>query len=67
MVIVGFFRSKCLLVTADYIRETIDYLMPQSTLTRSSTLTALRAALEPLLCVHAMWEGGAAAFGRVDE
>ncbi len=30
-------------------------------------LTALRVALEPLPYVHAMWEGGAAGFDRVDE
>jgi hypothetical protein len=30
-------------------------------------LDALKAALEPLDYVYAMWEGGAAAFGRVDE
>ncbi|MBF8284247.1 MAG: Nucleotidyltransferase protein, partial [Anaerolineales bacterium] len=41
--------------------------MPQLPITRSSILTALRAALEPLPYVHAIWEGGAAAFGRVDE
>jgi hypothetical protein len=35
-------------------------------LTRETILTALRAALEPLDYVHAMWEGGAAAFDRVD-
>lgn len=36
-------------------------------LTRQPILAALRAALEPLPYVHAMWEGGAAAFNRVDE
>ena len=41
--------------------------MPQPPLTRSAILTTLRQALEPLPYVHAMWEGGAAAFGRVDE
>jgi hypothetical protein len=41
--------------------------MLQSTLTHSSILTTLRAALKPLPYVHAMWEGGAAAFGRMDE
>ncbi len=34
---------------------------------RETILTALRAALEPLDYTYAMWEGGAAAFGRVDE
>ena len=41
--------------------------MPHSASTRSSILTTLRAALEPLPYVHAMWEGGAAAFGGVNE
>jgi len=41
--------------------------MDSPSVTRSSILSALRAALEPLPFVHAMWEGGAAAFGRVDE
>lgn len=36
------------------------------TLTRELLLRTLRAALEPLPYVHALWEGGAAAFGRVD-
>jgi hypothetical protein len=36
-------------------------------LTRTDILTGLRAALEPLGFVQALWEGGAAAFGRVDE
>lgn len=35
--------------------------------TREQILTALQQALEPLDYVHAMWQGGAAAFGRVDE
>lgn len=35
--------------------------------TREQVLEALRAALEPLDYVHAMWEGGAIAFGRLDE
>lgn len=37
------------------------------TLTRDQILTALQNALEPLPYVHAMWQGGAAAFNRVDE
>ncbi len=41
--------------------------MPKATLTRKVILQALRKALEPLGYVHAMWEGGAAAFDRVDE
>ena len=36
-------------------------------LTREQILAALESALEPLDYVHAMWEGGAAAFNRVDE
>ncbi len=36
------------------------------TVRREDILAAVRAALEPLPFVHAMWEGGAAAFGRVD-
>lgn len=36
------------------------------TLDREVILSALRQALEPLDYVYAMWEGGAAAFGRVD-
>ena len=36
-------------------------------LKRDEILAALRAALEPLDYVHAMWEGGAASFGRVDQ
>ena len=34
---------------------------------RAQVLERLRSAFEPLPHVHAMWEGGAAAFGRVDE
>lgn len=37
------------------------------TLTRPQLIEALIAALQPLPEVHAMWEGGSAAFGRVDE
>jgi hypothetical protein len=36
-------------------------------LTRETILKALKDALEPLDYVHAMWEGGAAAFDRVDQ
>jgi len=36
-------------------------------ITREAILKALRDALEPLDYVQAMWEGGAAAFDRVDE
>ena len=36
-------------------------------LTRQTILAAIRQALEPLGYIQAMWEGGAAAFGRVDE
>lgn len=38
----------------------------QPALTREPILAALRTALEPLDYVYAMWEGGAAAFNRVD-
>lgn len=41
--------------------------MNDSTLTRQEIIQALRARLEPLDYVQAMWEGGAAAFNRVDE
>jgi hypothetical protein len=34
---------------------------------RDAVLPALKAALEPLEYVHAMWEGGAISFGRTDE
>ncbi len=37
------------------------------TLSREDILNAMRSVLEPLDTVHAMWEGGAAAFGRVDQ
>jgi len=41
--------------------------MPVSTaVSRGNILAAVRAAVEPLPYVHALWEGGAAAFGRVD-
>ncbi|MCC7141341.1 MAG: nucleotidyltransferase domain-containing protein [Candidatus Eisenbacteria bacterium] len=36
-------------------------------LTREPILAAIRAALEPQPFVHAMWEGGAAGFGRIDQ
>jgi hypothetical protein len=36
-------------------------------ITHQDILTGLRQALEPLPYVNAMWEGGAAAFHRVDE
>ncbi len=36
-------------------------------LTREAILAGLREALEPLEHVYALWEGGAAAFNRVDE
>jgi len=36
-------------------------------LDRDTILSTLKAALEPLPYTHAMWEGGAAAFNRVDE
>lgn len=36
-------------------------------LQKGPILAALKAALEPLPYVYAMWEGGAAAFDRVDE
>ncbi|MBN1504825.1 MAG: hypothetical protein JW952_07180 [Candidatus Eisenbacteria bacterium] len=34
---------------------------------REQVLPALKAALEPLDYVHAMWEGGAVSFDRIDE
>jgi hypothetical protein len=37
------------------------------TLTRSDIIPALQAAFAPLGYVHAMWQGGSAAFNRVDE
>lgn len=37
------------------------------TLTREHILTVLQQAVEPLPYAHAMWQGGAAAFNRVDE
>jgi hypothetical protein len=37
------------------------------TLTRETILTALENALKPLPYIHAMWQGGAASFNRVDE
>lgn len=36
-------------------------------LSRDTILSAVRGGLEPLGFVHAMWEGGAAAFNRVDQ
>ena len=36
-------------------------------LRRETVLSAIRSVLEPWEKVHAMWEGGAAAFDRVDE
>lgn len=36
-------------------------------LTRSQLLTAVQAALQPLPHVQALWQGGAAAFNRVDD
>ena len=41
--------------------------METTLLTREPILAALQSALEPLDYVFAMWEGGAAAFNRVDE
>ena len=41
--------------------------MVDSALTRQEITQALRARLEPLDYVHALWEGGAASFNRVDE
>lgn len=35
-------------------------------MTRSEVLEAVRSSVEPLPWVHAMWEGGSAAFGRED-
>jgi len=36
-------------------------------LTRQQIVGQIKAAVEPLETVYAMWEGGAAAFGRVDQ
>jgi hypothetical protein len=41
--------------------------MPQYAVGREDVLSALRATLEPLDHVQAMWEAGAVSFGRVDE
>ncbi len=41
--------------------------MSQATITHEHIITALRQVLEPRADVLAMWEGGAAAFDRVDE
>jgi hypothetical protein len=41
-------------------------LVTTSTVDRQALLATLRAALHPLPYVQAMWEGGAAALGRVD-
>ncbi len=41
--------------------------MRKTKLTREKILTALKTKLEPLSFTNAMWEGGAAAFNRVDE
>lgn len=40
---------------------------PGTTLGRDGIIGALASALEPLAYVHALWEGGAAAFGRLDQ
>lgn len=37
------------------------------TLTRETILNAVENALQPLAFVHALWQGGAAAFDRLDE
>ena len=36
-------------------------------LSREDILNAVRSVLEPFDTVHAMWEGGAAAFDRIDQ
>ncbi len=41
--------------------------MTPDALTREQILSALKDALEPLDFTHAMWEGGAASWGRVDQ
>jgi len=41
--------------------------MTQPIITGSAILSTLRTTLEPFPFVHAMWEGGAAAFGRMEE
>jgi len=40
--------------------------MEKPLLTRDQVVAALHAALEPLDYTHAMWEGGAVSWGRVD-
>jgi hypothetical protein len=41
--------------------------MREGHVTRDRLLSTLRERLGPLECVHAMWEAGAIAFGRVDD
>jgi hypothetical protein len=41
--------------------------MTQKMITRETIVEILTRALEPLEFIHALWEGGAAGFGRVDE
>jgi predicted nucleotidyltransferase len=42
-------------------------MLSLTNLTKKQIMTALCSALEPLETTYAIWEGGAAAFGRVDE
>ena len=41
--------------------------MDRKTISRDEVLKALVNSLEPLNYVHAFWEGGAAAYDRIDE
>jgi hypothetical protein len=42
-------------------------MISPTTIPRESILAALKAAVEPLEYTHAMWEGGAAAWNRIDQ
>lgn len=41
--------------------------MPRTRVAREAIVEAIAGALEPLKCVHAAWEGGAASWGALDE
>jgi predicted nucleotidyltransferase len=47
--------------------EQREHKMERKTIDREEITAAIARALEPLDYVYAMWEGGAVAFGRVDE
>jgi hypothetical protein len=42
-------------------------MLSKASLTKKQIISTLYAALEPLDYTHALWEGGAAAFGRADD